>query len=472
LENNSAKTLVLFSREGPEEEAIFFTPSSTLEIKEREGGRFVYPQGMPLGEVLEYAQLNFRYPFVLICDSNTRPFLGVIKGALARLTTPFGMIYGDHMEEEKRVKSFQDPGDITGRFPYGPVRIYAREVIKNYLNHIKRFTYGLEYALWLRLEEEQLPRLYVGEVFGERKGRMETPRYLSSFDYLFSLKDREREEEKIFKDMLKRRGAFLRGPFMTYTFERPSFPPLVSVIIPVRNRVGTIEAAIGSVLDQTYKNFEVIVVDTGSTDGTIEKVEKLRRKFEKVRLIKLKGGEISHALNAGVKNARGEFIAQLDSDDFYVPETIEECVEVLSRNPEVALVVSYYQVVDEEGNPIRGISPIKHLEYDRNNLLRSDGIGAVRVWRKGAIESLGGFDEKTFGHFGEDYDMALRISERWEVQRIHRVLYKYRRHGDSVDIKTGLQEKFLLKTLARQRALQRRKRFNEIRALSRALRKQ
>lgn len=466
--SKDTKSIFLFSRESSEAGVVFFAPASVGELKEINPGEFVYPLHMPIGLVLEKAFAISSLPLLAILDSGTRPYLDHIKSATEKIKKTFGMIYGNHISRGKLLKSFQDPGDITGRFPYGPVRIYQADIIKKFLREIKRFNYNPEYALWLRLQEVPLSKIYVDETLGEHDDKWEHPNS-QSFSYLLVPREKEREEERIFKDMLKRRGVFLEGPYMGFNFETRLTSPLVSVVIPVRNRVKTIEEAIISALNQTFKNFEVIVVDTGSRDGTKEKVKKIKKNSKKIRLVSLKGGEISHALNAGIKRARGAFIAQLDSDDLYLPETLEETVGVLIEHPKVALVVSYYRVSDESGNPIPGIPVIKHLEYDRNNLLRSEGIGAVRVWRKQALDILGGFDEKALSHFGEDYDMALKVSERWEVERIHKVLYIYRRHADSTDQQTGMEEKISLKTLARKRALRRRRRFNEMKRLAESI---
>jgi GT2 family glycosyltransferase len=89
-----------------------------------------------------------------------------------------------------------------------------------------------------------------------------------------------------------------------------------------------------------------------------------------------------------------------------------------------------------------------------------DGAGAVRVWRKSVLKEMGGFDEKELGGYGEDYDLVLKVSERYQVGRVHEVLYRYRRHGGNTDALIDNQRKIRAKSLARQNALRRRRELN------------
>ena len=89
------------------------------------------------------------------------------------------------------------------------------------------------------------------------------------------------------------------------------------------------------------------------------------------------------------------------------------------------------------------------------------GLGAARIWRRSVLLDNGGFDEASFGSYGEDYDMILKCGERHKIQRIHEVLYHYRRHPDNTDALRHHSLKIWSKTEARQRAIIRRRRINE-----------
>jgi hypothetical protein len=134
--------------------------------------------------------------------------------------------------------------------------------------------------------------------------------------------------------------------------------------------------------------------------------------------------------------------------------------EHLESHPKAGLAVSYYDLMDEAGAVLEEFGVIKHLEYNRNNIMRCDGAGAVRVWHRKVIAEFGGFDEKELGHYGEDYDLVLKVTEKYDLDRVHQVLYRYRRHPDNTDAKRDDRMKLWNKTVARQHALKRRRELN------------
>jgi alpha-1,6-rhamnosyltransferase len=275
------------------------------------------------------------------------------------------------------------------------------------------------------------------------------------FAYLQYGPEQEREVERAFERWLRARGAWLDAPAGgMYDAAAEGDRPLVSVVIPCRNRVRFVRMAVESALAQTYDPLEVLLIDNGSGDGSPESVEELGDR--RVRVIRNDGTTISSALNRGVREARGMYVAQLDSDDLYVPHTVEAAVACLKSHPRAGLAVSYYECIDPDGRPLPELGVVKHLEYSRNNILRCNGAGAVRVWRKGIVLELGGFDEGPLANYGEDYDLLLKVGERYEVERIHDVLYRYRRHAGNTDAVRDPLDNIRLKTLARHRALRRR----------------
>lgn len=281
------------------------------------------------------------------------------------------------------------------------------------------------------------------------------------FGYLFSSEKISQEINRAFNSALHKRKAYLTHENRPIQCPHFNCEPIVSVIIPVHNRVHLIGRAIESVLAGSFKQFELIVVDNGSTDGTVEKVEHFQRKFPNIMLLRSPPRQISAALNLGVHAARGKYISQLDSDDEYTPETLEMQVSHLESHPRCALAISYYDVIDQGGNPLPELGTIKHLEYDRNNILRTNGAGAARTWHRCVIESLGGFDEQNFGNYAEDYDLVLRVSEQHDVDRVHAVLYRCRLHGGNTEQGLSMEFRASKKIFARSLALERRQKTTQ-----------
>lgn len=285
---------------------------------------------------------------------------------------------------------------------------------------------------------------------------------LGGFSYLFMDPEEEKQTENVFCNFLKRENAWLDG-------ERTNLPSvhggaggglLVSVITGVFNRADYIGEAIESVQAQTLADWEYIIVDNGSTDRTRDIVKDYAARDNRIHLIENDKNVIAVSLNIAVRAARGRFIAQLDSDDVYLPHTLEKMTGALLENPTWGVAIGYYELMDENGNILPEFGVIKHLEYNRNNILRVDGAGAPRVWHRSLILEFGGFDEPDFGVYGEDYDLVLKCGERYEVGRVHDICYRYRRHSGNTDILREPELKIRNKTLARLRAIERRKALN------------
>lgn len=201
--------------------------------------------------------------------------------------------------------------------------------------------------------------------------------------------------------------------------------PKVSVIIPVYNGEKYIREAIDSVLNQTFEDFEIIVIDDGSTDSTPMILKdygnKIRWKSQKNR------GQAS-ALNTGMKMAKGEYIAYLDADDICLPERLEIQVKYLDEHPDVGLVYADFYQIDENNNILR---TIKSQPFDDFLLLQQWSFIArsTVMHRRACFDEVGVFDESITGK--DDWDMWVRISERFEMGYIDQPLLKYRIHKES-----------------------------------------
>lgn len=386
-----------------------------------------------------------------------------------------GLLWSDYFADSEGKLLFQPayegPEDITERADLGPVLIYRIGALKQIGGWDESLKHAFDYDLRLRMMESfascRIPSpLYTIFTAPSVAADDETAKKLffpgkgkyGGFSYLFMDKEEEAEIEKVFANCLKRRGAYLEGEAPPMAAE-PRVSPLVSVITPVYNREKFIGQAIESVTGGKFADFEYIIIDNGSTDNTRKVVREYAAKDKRIRLIENDVNRIAYSLNLGVKNACGKYISQLDSDDLYTPDTLQSLVNFLEET-NCGLGISYYSLIDEDGNDLPEFGIIKHLEYSRNNILRVDGAGAARMWRKSAIEELGGFDAEDLVDYGEDYDLYVKLGEKYLISRVHEVLYKYRRHPDNSDILRDPMFKLRNKNLARERALERRKGMN------------
>ena len=208
--------------------------------------------------------------------------------------------------------------------------------------------------------------------------------------------------------------------------------PTVSVIIPTYNRANLVGKAIKSVLSQTYQDFEIIVIDDGSTDNTREVIRGFKDK--RVKYIKeyKKNRGISVTRNIGIKMARGKYIALLDSDDEFLPERLRKQVQLLqNKSSEVGVVCSWSYNIDEKGNYISKRCLPKKDGYIYEDLLSTNPISLPTVLiRKECFNRVGFFDDLLNAQ--EDWDMWIRIAKYYRFALIKIPLVKYRLHTNQL----------------------------------------
>ncbi|HSJ35606.1 MAG TPA: glycosyltransferase family A protein [Acidimicrobiia bacterium] len=202
--------------------------------------------------------------------------------------------------------------------------------------------------------------------------------------------------------------------------------PLVSVIIPTRDRLPLLQRALESVFNQSYANLEIIVVDDGSTDGTAETLAK----DERIRLIRLEesvGG--AAARNRGIAAAKGELIAFLDSDDEWLPEKIAAQVSLFQGDPDVgAVYCRHFDHDDETG--VRSEARVRVYTGDiMPELLagRCPRTVSLFVVRMQALQEVKGFDEGLRGF--QDTDLWLRLAPDWEFGAVDAPLAVVHNHS-------------------------------------------
>ena len=216
--------------------------------------------------------------------------------------------------------------------------------------------------------------------------------------------------------------------------------PKVSVIIPTYNREKFIERSIRSVLDQTYQDFEIIIVDDGSTDNT-RKV--LGPYTGKLKYIYQENEGSSAARNRGIKESIGGYIAFLDSDDIWMPEKLALQVDILDKNKNIGIVYSKMFMFNEKGERI-GTKPERATGRNFTELIEIAGdIPTSSVLtRRECFDKAGLFDKDL--PTIQDFDMWLRISEYYDIYEYEKTsLAHYYRHGrqntdNRINVLTGL----------------------------------
>jgi len=226
-------------------------------------------------------------------------------------------------------------------------------------------------------------------------------------------------------------------------------PVLVSVVMPTYNRRNYIRESLDSVLAQDFSAFEVIVVDDGSTDGT----EKEVRPYEdRIRYIRQENRGAGVARNVGIRNARGAYIAFMDSDDLSRPNHLKNLYSFLDRNPEFAMVVGnggYLGGKYRNRSAIIAPKRVKRLEK-RGVTVKDLFDGRVvrlqgTMTRKSVFEEIGLLDE--WFRLSYDLDIALRIIKDHQIGFINEEVYLWRQHGDNISSNDELRSRENLRAL-------------------------
>ena len=204
----------------------------------------------------------------------------------------------------------------------------------------------------------------------------------------------------------------------------PEKNPTCSVIIPTYNRAHLVDRAIQSVLNQTYQNFEFIVVDDGSTDNTEEVVKKFQEKDKRIRYIKHERNKgASAARNTGIKAAKGEYIAFQDSDDEWLPEKLEKQMKVFeTAPPEVGVIYTGFWRIENNKKIYIPYSWVAQKEGNiHKELLKGSFIGLPTVLiRKECFKKAGMFDKKLPRL--QDWELFIRISKHCKFKYINEAL--------------------------------------------------
>ena len=213
----------------------------------------------------------------------------------------------------------------------------------------------------------------------------------------------------------------------------------VSIIMPVYNGAAYLAEAIQSILAQTYLDWELIIVDDGSSDDSLTIANEFAHQDDRICVLHQANRGLPSALNTGLRRATGRYVAALAQDDQWLPSYLQTMVAVLEANPEAGAAYALLQMIDINGRNLpqrfgRIVAPDQI--YDR--LIDGDFIPACTVMiRRSALEAVGWYDETLYA---EDWDMWLRLAAAYPILAVPEVLLRYRVHDKNMTAQLAKME--------------------------------
>lgn len=214
----------------------------------------------------------------------------------------------------------------------------------------------------------------------------------------------------------------------------------VSILMSVYNNQAFICKAIDSILNQSYKYFECIIIDDGSTDGTSDILKQYLKKDNRISVItNNKNIGLTKSLNKGLLICKGKYIARLDADDISVQDRIKIQYDYLEKNNHIAACGSQGICIDDKDNVLGEKNlPISYKEIKHRLLFNNQFIHSSLFIKKSVLDKVGLYNElfKT----SQDYELMLRIAENHNVTNLRQALVKWRVHNNSISWTTKKQE--------------------------------
>ena len=222
--------------------------------------------------------------------------------------------------------------------------------------------------------------------------------------------------------------------------------PAVSVLLPTFNRAGYLGASVQSVLDQTMRDLELVVIDDGSTDDTAALLARIDD--PRLRVVRQPHAGCSAALNAGLAVARGRYVARNDSDDVWHPDLLAVLVPRLEAEPTLGFVYARCDGMEADGRPSRATrgGPLRDPRDALSSLLYADYTASIAtVYRRSCIDHVGAFDATL--DTSEDWDLAVRVARNFPVAFVDRTVATIRAHDGNA---TALRRPGLATRMARR----------------------
>ena len=215
----------------------------------------------------------------------------------------------------------------------------------------------------------------------------------------------------------------------------------VSVIMPVYNGEKYIKYSIESILNQTFSDFELIIIDDGSVDDT----EKIIKSYSdsRIKYFKKENSGITDSLNLALEKSQGEFIARMDADDISEPNRLERQLKFFEQNPEIVLCGSFAKIINENNEDFGEFNkiPLNWSDIKIECILHNPFIHSSVMFRRDLVNVVGGYNKK-YWHT-EDYELWTRIVNKYPCKNIPEFLLKYRISGNQITKKHNLKMRFM-----------------------------
>lgn len=209
--------------------------------------------------------------------------------------------------------------------------------------------------------------------------------------------------------------------------------PTVSVVMSVFNGQQFLAEAVESILKQSFRDFEFVIIDDGSTDETPKILNEYAGRDTRIRLVRQQNKGRAESLNIGIGLAKGKYIARMDADDISLPNRFQEQVEFLEQHPDVGLLGGTYQRIDRRGKILETVrGPLEDQEI-KTRILEMNPMCHPAVMMRGDVAlAAGGYRKALLD--ADDYDLWLRMSERTQLANLDGCILQYRFHSEQATI--------------------------------------
>jgi glycosyltransferase involved in cell wall biosynthesis len=209
--------------------------------------------------------------------------------------------------------------------------------------------------------------------------------------------------------------------------------PKISVVMPVYNCSTFLEEALASLLIQTYNDFEVLAINDGSTDNSLDILKRFAKLDSRLRIISQKNTGIVKVLNRGIEEAKGEYIARMDGDDISFPNRFADQVAVLDEKPDVVLIAGLFEVIDQSSEFLyRELVLPQDDELKRSLYLRNPIAHGSTMFRKSIVQKIGGYRD-LYGPT-EDLDLWMRLSKEGKFEAVPTPVYRWRMNQNGLTL--------------------------------------